>query len=220
MTIGRLWIMTAALAMASVARAEFRPADTPSRTRTLRSFPPVIEQWQGSDAPRFDARTLELLGADDYVNRIYRAGSRAMSLYVGYYRSQSQGDQIHSPLNCLPGAGWEPLERTRVTLNIEASSTLPGTFGPISVNRLTVQKGEDRQLVLYWYQTRHRIIASEYWNKFYLVADAFSTNRTDAALVRIISPLARDGDGDSDTTREAVAFAKTVLPTVNLWLFQ
>ena len=53
-----------------------------------------------------------MLGVDDYLSRAYyRADGAVVGLYMGYYGSQRQGDTIHSPLNCLPGAGWEPVSR-------------------------------------------------------------------------------------------------------------
>lgn len=219
MNTTRLWLLAAMFAAAAYARAELRTADVPARARTLRSFPAIVGQWQGVDGPRFDERVLALLGADDYINRVYRSSHGAVSLYVGYYRSQAQGDSIHSPLNCLPGAGWEPVEKSRVTLTIPDDERDSGARAFV-VNQLTVQKGEDKQLVLYWYQTKGRVVASEYWNKFYLVADAFVSRRTDAALVRVIRPIDPDLGGVSAAAEQSSAFASSVLPTVNLWLFE
>jgi len=220
MNAKRLLAICVMLTLATAIRAEFRPADAPVRTRTLRSFPTVIAGWQGADGPRLDARILEVLGADDYLTRIYHSPSRPFSLFVGYYRSQAQGDSIHSPLNCLPGAGWVPVERSTMSLTT-AAPTPPLAGTSFEVNRLTIQKGEDRQLVLYWYQTSRRVIASEYWNKFFLVADAFSTRRSDAALVRLITPLDRAWSSeDTPAAADTAAFAGAVLPVVNLWLFQ
>jgi EpsI family protein len=218
MKVTRLWLLAVMFAAAAYARVEVRTTDVPERPRTLKSFPAIVDQWQGVEGPRFDDRVLALLGADEYINRVYRSHAGGVGLYVGYYRSQVQGDSIHSPLNCLPGAGWEPVEKSRVTLRIpnDQRRSLSGTF---QVNQLTVQKGEDKQLVLYWYQTRGRVVASEYWNKWYLVADAFGSGRTDAALVRIINPIDRNSDG-AGAAAQAAGFATAVLPIVNLWLFE
>ena len=114
----------------------------------------------------------------------------AVGLYVGYHDSQRQGDTIHSPLNCLPGAGWQPLEQGRITVSVRDHGT--ARPAPIEVNRVVIGKGLDRQLVLYWYQSHRRVVASEYWGKVYTVLDAMRYNRTDAAMVRVITPV-RDG---------------------------
>ncbi len=68
-----------------------------------------------------------------------------------------------------------------------------GPTRSIEVNRVVIQKGLDRSLVLYWYQTHGRVVASEYWGKVYTVLDAIRYNRTDAALVRVIAPVGEGG---------------------------
>ena len=123
---------------------------------------------------------------DDYLHRTYAprdADTAApIDVYVAYYASQRQGDAIHSPLNCLPGTGWQPVTRERVRL-------VSGASAGFSANRLVVQKGRDRQSVLYWYEGRGRRIASEYTNKLLLIIDGMRANRTDAALVRFTTPI-------------------------------
>jgi EpsI family protein len=219
MSTRRIWVISVLLMLGTIARAELHPSAAVARSRTLKSFPVVVDRWTGVDEPRLDARILAVLGADDYVNRIYDSPTRSLSLFVAYYRSQAEGDSIHSPLNCLPGSGWEPVDRSRTTVTIPSGT--PQLHGTVfDVNRLIIQKGEERRLVLYWYQTRSRVIASEYWNKFFLIADAFSNGRTDAALVRVISPIDRVfTSDDSVVAADTAAFAGAVLPLVNLWLF-
>ena len=93
-----------------------------------------------------------------------------VGLYAGYYRSQRQGDTIHSPQNCLPGAGWRPVSSATINL------TSPG--GSVPVNQYVIQKGLDQQVVLYWYQGRGRVVANEYANKALLMWDAATLQRT------------------------------------------
>ncbi len=152
----------------------------------LESCPLLISNWVGQKAPDFDERSLAVLGVDEYINRMYTdASQKPLSLYVGYYASQRQGDTMHSPLNCLPGAGWSPVSFSRIGIPMRA--TEQARDENVTVNRYVIEKGLDRQMVLYWYQSQGRVIASEYWGKFYLVLDAIRTNRTDGALVRIES---------------------------------
>jgi len=121
--------------------------------------------------------------------RNYIAPNRTgVNLYIGYWESQRQGDTIHSPLNCLPGAGWEPLSQT--IISVPDSAIARGRIAACQPRRGS--EGLDRDLVLYWYQSHGRIIASEYASRFHLVVDAVRLNRTDGAIVRVVAPI--DGD--------------------------
>jgi EpsI family protein len=181
----------------------------------LAALPLSLGDWRGRDEGPLDARVLEILGADEYLIRGYlRPGGPFLSLYVGYYKTQRQGQTIHSPLNCLPGAGWEPISRGRVTLPAEADD--PGGGRSAEINRLIIQKGIDRQLVLYWYQAHGRIVASEYWGKIYTVVDAIRLNRSDGSMVRVIVPIASANSGaEQAAERAALEFVRTLLPALS-----
>jgi EpsI family protein len=201
-----------------VARAE-RPEPVPNRTSFDR-FPMVIEKWRGVQEPPIDANILAVLGVDDYLTRAYFPPERSgVGLYIGYYGSQRQGDTMHSPLNCLPGSGWEPVSKSYLPISMAAGSpdAPDGSNPDVVVNRYVVQKGLDRVLVLYWYQSHGRVVASEYWGKFYLVRDAIRLNRTDGALVRVIASIDGD-DGDASAERTAVGFVKAVFPVLSAYL--
>ena len=181
----------------------------------LAKCPLMISNWSAARAADFDARTLAILRVDEYINRVYLNGSgRPVGLYVGYYGSQRNGDTMHSPLNCLPGAGWAPASFSRINVDIPqaASGTRAST---IRVNRYLIEKGLDRQLVLYWYQSHGRVVASEYWGKIYLVLDAIRTNRTDGALVRIAVPVSGTED---EAERNAIEFARSLYPILGSYL--
>jgi len=175
-----------------------------------------IGDWRGVQEPPFDANILAVLGVDDYLTRAYFAPDRSgVGLYIGYYGSQRQGDTMHSPLNCMPGAGWEPLSQTMMPLSVAADTS--GAASHIVINRYVIQKGLDRQLVLYWYQSHGRVVASEYWGKYYLVRDAMRLNRTDGALVRVIAPIVGD-EGESNAEGTAVRFVKAMFPLLGSYL--
>ena len=170
------------------------------------NFPRVVGPWIGTDFP-LDADTLKVVAVDEYVNRIYRAGNAPyISLYIGYYSSQQTGDAIHSPKNCLPGAGWEPVHTERLSLEV------PGRREPVVINEYLVERGLDRQLVLYWYQGRGRVIASEYSGKVWMVTDAIMRNRTDAAMIRVITPI---GTGEAAARSRAVGFVDLIFPDLS-----
>src|SRR5260370_18617840 len=125
----------------------------------------------------------QAVGVGDYANRIfYSLTELHVQLYVGYVARQRTGDTIHSPKNCLPGAGWDPVHSGYATI------ALPGGR-QIVVNEYVIQQGLNKQLVFYWYQGRGRVVASEYAGKFWMVADAITRNRTDGALVRLVPPM-------------------------------
>ncbi len=171
-----------------------------------------FDGWSGAEGPRFDERTVQVLGADEYLNRVYYDASRTpVSLFVAFYGSQRQGDAMHSPLNCLPGSGWQPIAHERVRVAVESTGGATG----VEVNQLLIEKGGERQAVLYWYQARDRVVASEYWSKAYTMADAVRLNRTDGAIVRIVVPISGSGDAAVDAARR---FAAAAFPRVTALL--
>jgi EpsI family protein len=121
-------------------------------------------------------------------------------LLVAYFKSQRTGRAPHSPKNCLPGSGWVKVTENRISIPIAGRP-------PIEANRYIVQKGESKSLVLYWYQSRDRVVASEYTAKYYVVADALRYNRTDTALVRVVIPITENGVEAID--RAAVDFVQS-----------
>jgi EpsI family protein len=195
---------------ALVARSE-RPERVPPHA-PLSAFPRQLGEWRGVDAPPLEPNILAELGVDDYLTREYFDPTRAgVGLYVGYYGSQRQGDTMHSPQNCLPGAGWEPVSRRMLPISIAPSPAREAQ--EIVVNRYLIRKGIDQQLVLYWYQSHGRVVASEYWAKLYLIQDAVRLNRTDGALVRVITPVTSNTDGDARRAEEtAVGFVQKLFP--------
>jgi len=202
-------LMGGAVVIASANRAEQPVARLP-----FAQFPMQIEEWHGAPQPPMEPKVLAVLGVDDYLTRAYYTPDRSaiVGLYLGYYGSQRQGDTMHSPLNCLPGAGWAPLSNSRMSVRVAPDSE-------IVVNRYIIQKGLDRQLVLYWYQSHGRVVASEYWSKFYLIRDAVRLNRTDGALVRVIAPIAIGSeDSGKAAERDATRFVQALYPTLSPYL--
>ena len=200
------------LATAVYARHAMRPEEQLTR-KPLSEFSNSLGRWTGREAPKMSDDVLAALGADDLLNRYYSARREpAVSLFVGYYRSQREGDTIHSPLNCLPGAGWLPVVKERAAIQV------PGRAAPIVVNRFVIRKGADRQVVLYWYQSQGRVIASEYWSKFYMVYDAVRLNRTDAAMIRVVSPIHPDETDATAANDRAVQFVQAMFPSLVTYL--
>jgi len=194
------------LTTAAYAHHAMRPEAVPPR-EPLQALTNQVGRWKGREAPKFSDDVLAVLGADDLLNRYYlSAREPAVSLYVGYYRSQREGDTIHSPMNCLPGAGWLPIANDRAAIPI------PGRHAPIVVNRFVIRKGSERQVVLYWYQSHGRVVASEYWSKVYMVYDALRSHRSDAALVRVISPVLPSEEGTAAAEQRVTEFVQALFP--------
>ena len=179
---------------------------------SLVELPRSLGPWTDSLDVPLEQEVRDVLGVDDYVNRTYvTEAGQPVSLYIGYYGSQRQGDTIHSPQNCLPGAGWQPVEGGRVPLDVDGRR--------VTVNRYVIQKGLDRQVVLYWYQGRGRVVANEYANKLWLMLDAARLHRSDGALVRVVAPVLRSPGGSLGAADAAAAdFTRTIFPSLPAYL--
>lgn len=175
--------------------------------RELKEFPKQIGAWQqtGGDE-QFDNQTMAVLRASDYLLRNYRgADGRVVNFYVGYYASQRDGATYHSPLNCLPGAGWVMSEPGKITIT-------PSGRAPFVANRYLIQNGDHKDLLIYWYQGRGRAVASEYWGKVYTVVDSVRMRRSDGAMVRITTPVENSEPAALQAAADLAANASTILP--------
>lgn len=175
----------------------------------LAQLPAILGSWQLVQEGVVDADTQAVLKADDLLNRFYATGATGANLFVAAFRSQRNGKTPHSPKNCLPGSGWTPLTSDQITIDV-------GRAAPIEVNRYVVAHGDERSLVLYWYQSRDRAIASEYTAKFWVVVDAMRLNRTDTALVRVVVPIV-DKD-EAAATKSATDFVRSFYGTLREYL--
>ena len=197
------------LLTAAFLQARKRPEKTPTPEKLV-TFPANFQDWESREVP-IDPETQQVLGATDTLSRVYmRPSSPYVNLFIGYFASQRTGAAIHSPKNCLPGAGWAPMNSGVISIDVPGRS-------PIIANRYVIAKGNERNVVLYWYQSHGRAIASEYWAKFYLVKDSINLNRTDAALVRVITPVL-PSEGLESAERRAVGFAQQVVPVLNQYV--
>ena len=196
-----IMIMTASL-LSARANREIVP-----QRRNFSSFPARIDGWVGTDIPLFPEE-LAVLGKGDFLVRDYARGTETpVNLFLAFYPSQRSGDTIHSPRNCLPGAGWTPLQAGKIHI-----FGYDGTS--MTVNRYLVGQGSERMLVLYWYEAHGRVTPSEYWAKIFLVTDSMRLNRTDGALVRILTSYESE-EGPQKAEDRAVEFTKRILPTLD-----
>jgi EpsI family protein len=161
----------------------------------LASLPRTLDGLGGADRPLSDDER-RVAGVSSYLFRTFARDSvAAFSVYVGYYEEQTQGKTIHSPKNCLPGAGWEVVGAQEDRLDSPA--------GRVTVNRYTLARSGQKAIVYYWYQGRGRVEANEYRVKLQLLRDAALRGRTEEALVRVVVPV-------SGSEADAVARARRV----------
>jgi EpsI family protein len=169
----------------------------------LASFPRELPGWKALRDDPMAPDELNGLAADATLSRTYRAtdGSATAQLFVAWYRSQRDGrPQPHSPSICLPGAGWEPVSKGHIRV------------GDADVDRWVVANRDARDVVLYWYQTPSRAVASEWAAKFWLMADALRYHRTDTSLVRVVVPTNASDDQAASIAAARFAMAVRAIP--------
>src|SRR5262245_45900771 len=209
----RIIVLIGCFVLAAVFIARSTETEAIPIRMSLSALPQQIGSWKAIEETPLDERVESILGVTDYVNRVY-GGNDWIGLYIGFYQSQRQGSTVHSPLNCMPGSGWNPVSRSYMTIPVSRESGAPPT--DIQVNRIVIEKGLDRDLVLYWYQAHSRVIANEYWGKFYTVFDAMRINRTDAAMIRVITPIAGAvNHTESAAESAATDFVKSIFPLLS-----
>jgi len=182
------------------------------RHESLGAFPRQLGDWVGTDL-EIPKDTSEVLGAGDFLFRNYSnisLSNSPVNLFIAYFPSQRIGDTIHSPKNCLPGAGWSPLASSKITISV------PGE-PPLEVNRYVVAKGTQRALVLYWYWAHGRAIASEYRAKYYLVEDSIRLNRSDGSLLRVVREL-QEHENATVAQQQMVSLIGHVIPRLEPYI--
>ena len=196
----RFWIvavimLATALVLQAHSRSEFFPPRAP-----LSSLPLQIDGWKGTDSV-LDQDTLDILGPGEFLLRDYENASKPqaqqqpwINLYIAYFPTQKANDTIHSPNHCLPGSGWVPSSREVIQIKRADGSSFPA-------NRYVGSKsGEQPELAIYWFQAHGRAVASDYEAKYYLISDSIRMNRSDGALVRLMTPML---DGESADAAQA-----------------
>jgi EpsI family protein len=206
------FILTVSILLAAAAgNYFFSKPDISLPRRTLAEFPRKIGEWTVVSEHQIDDQSMKILQVDDYIMRSYcNSKGEIMGLYIGYFKSQREGKGIHSPRQCLPGAGWAPINNAVYQIPVGNHNR-----ETVSVNKFVMEKGLERQLYLFWYQGRGRIYASEYWNKIYLIWDSLTRKRTDGALIRIQNSANRNMD---EALKTQIEFINLFLPFVKEYI--
>ena len=200
-------IVMAVVSLSIETREEFIPQ------RSLFSgYPDDLGEWKGKDST-MEQKYLKLLKLDDYLMTDYRNDiGDSVNFYVAYYASQKAGESAHSPRSCIPGDGW--LISDLRTQKLEGAKTKGGDF---NVNRLLISRGEDKQIVYYWFQQRGRNITNEYAVKWYLLWDSIVLNRSDGSLIRLTTSL-KPGEDIANADRRLTEFAKVIQPSLSKYI--
>jgi exosortase D (VPLPA-CTERM-specific) len=203
------FLAVGAVAMGALpARSEVVP-----EWKSFATFPMRLGEWQGRDQP-LEQQYLDVLKLDDYVLADYRrpGGGAAVNFYLAYYGSQRKGASVHSPRSCIPGGGWEIGAFVPVAVD---GVTVGGR--PLEVNRVVIAKGSSRQLVYYWFDQRGRQMTNEYGVKWMIFWDALTRNRTDGALVRLVTPVG-PGEDLGRAERRLGEFLKEAYPEISAYV--
>lgn len=195
--IGTLLLLTFTLGASKM--AENRVAEP--LAFPLDTVPMQLGGFSGTENPALTEGVLGQLKPTAYLSRTYRDGSVSLDLFVAYYASQRAGESMHSPKHCLPGAGWEIWNY--------GSADIPVRGEPVSVNNYSISRDGERMAVLYWYQSKSRIVASEYKGKVLLAEDALLHRSTAGAIVRIIVP------DNPAAVKAARSFGASVIPVLH-----
>lgn len=151
--------------------------------QSLDQFPLQVGQWSGV-RETMEQQFIDELDFSDYVMVTYRdRQNQTVHFYTAYYENQQKGESIHSPESCLPGSGWKFSRAEEVAL-------AAGNGASLRVNRVVMEKEGERQLAYYWFAQRGRVLTKLYQLKLYNFWDALTRQRTDGALIRVITPIA------------------------------
>jgi len=203
-------VLTTVLVLQTIAMNGFSREKIIPTHKPLRELPARLGDWALAREGLISNETKEVLQADDILQRTYlMSDRRPATLFVAYFDSQQTGANPHSPRNCLPGSGWAPTLSKTIKLSVSGKI--------IETNLYVVEKGKTKNVVLYWYQSRDRTVASEYAAKFYLIMDSIRENRTDTALIRIAVPVVGDDVGGALTfaisfVNDSFASLRSLLP--------
>jgi EpsI family protein len=203
-------ILTAVLVLQAMLFYTASHGDAVPLPHPLDQFPSTLGDWHVTQVGVIEKETLDILKADDTMDRNYSSAASTVNVFIAYFQTQRTGQSPHTPKNCLPGSGWSEVSSGAVNVNI------PDRNENIRINRYTVSKGDQKSLVLYWYQSKRRVIANEFDAKFYLVADSVVLHRSDTSIVKIVVPILRDRDQAAEEA--GIRFVQLVYPALRQFM--
>jgi exosortase D (VPLPA-CTERM-specific) len=180
-------------------------------SRPFSQFPLTAGTWDGT-RQYMEQKFIAELDLSDYVMIDYRnTQGKPVNFYVAYYESQRKGESIHSPETCLPGSGW--VFRQAGTVQVPLAE--PGRS--MTVNRAIMEKSGQQQISYFWFPARGRILTNVWEMKLYTFWDSLTRQRTDGALVRLITPVYPQESAE-EAEKRLQAFVREVNPVLDQFL--
>ncbi len=155
----------------------------------LTQLPTRLGDWRSEEVP-IASGVEEMLDADLNVQRSYRHPMGDLVwLYLGYYGTERGGRPEHTPEACYPSNGW----------TITATRTIPSASLPAaSLNELTIEQGNERRLVHFWYQSqRSPMLLGGFDHAWDRIVGRIASGRADGALVRLSTPVIAGDEGSA-----------------------
>jgi EpsI family protein len=176
--------------------------------KSFREFPLNLHGWKMKSESIISDEVLEKLRPSDYVVRTYvKPGQIPVYLYIGFHSGGKDSGPIHSPKHCLPGAGWLKLKEDKDEIDVNSKK--------INIVKALFQKGEGKELFLYWYYVRGRALTSEYALKLAEISSSIVHRRRDSAFIRVAIPFDSD---EEQAFSSGTAFIKDFYPVMEEFL--
>jgi len=179
--------------------------ETPPPRQSFLEFPMHLAERHG-EPMAMERQYVDVLRFDDYLLANYQGAGGPINVYAAYYRSQRSGQATHSPKTCIPGGGWEITSFDEV-----AVPPGQGAERGFLANRVVIQKGDQKQVVLYWFKQRNRLVTSEYLVKLFLLWDSLTIKRSDGALIRLVAAV-QPGEPEGAADQRVMQMAAVVHP--------
>ena len=176
--------------------------------RPFAEFPVHYRGWSMEAESVLDERTLKVLRPTDYFSRRYAMeGDVPVELYIGYHGGGKDSGGIHSPKHCLPGSGWYKASEENMKVSVGNKE--------MRLVKAVYQKGEDKELFLYWFQVKGKTLTSEYALKLSEIMSSILYRRRDSAFIRISVPFTSDEEKAAGT---GMRFIREFYPVIEEFL--
>jgi EpsI family protein len=165
----------------------------------------TLGEWTGRNAS-FDP----IYGtdpADTNLLRVYNQGKQMpVIVYVGFYGYLPTILEVHTPEICYPAQGWSISSLRKST---------GGSFRGVEIptSEIVADKGGERRLVIWWYNAGSRPFESRIRYVYAMLALSTLTGRTDGSMVRLETPVERNGE--TAARKRLEQFRKNFLPALD-----
>ena len=211
--------LAALVVLAAVAALTLAMPETKQKAPLRQDFAQFPLQLPGGWQGRTDSIAPDILAvlavSDYFIANYTRAKEPWVNFYSAYYESQSGGESSHSPRTCIPGDGWAILtmEEVQVPLGEVDNASSPGLL----VNRAVIQKGEHKHLVYFWFRQRGQSLTGELDVKWRILRDSILHDRSDGALIRLITPILPTEDSAA-AERRLIDFVRELQPRLGAYI--